>query len=95
MATIFPLKEAYRKHVYGPLEQCNRDPQAEERVFPYSNTMNWAALVDFNYEDTVRGLASEEWSVREAEQQAEMAKTKSSKGKKKRKTKKTKKSERV
>ena len=93
---ISPLKEAYRKHVYGPLlEQCNRDPQAEERVFPYSNTMNWAALVDFNYEDTVRGLASEEWSVREAEQQAEKAKTKSSKGRKKRKTKKTKKSERV
>ena len=49
---IEPLRKAYRKHVYGPLlEQCDRDSVAEDRTFPFSSHINWAAYEDFDYEE--------------------------------------------
>ncbi len=69
---IEPLRQAYRKHVYGPLlDLCNRDPEAEDRTFPFSSRTNWAALAEYDYEKVVETLSSGEWSEIEAVQLAD------------------------
>ena len=82
------LRDAYRAHVYGPLlEQANSVEKIENQTFPYGDSVNWQASLDYDYISLIDNLKQGEWSIERAVAELDSIKMKKIRKKIKRKKK--------